>query len=65
METLRGIRKRQHLSQWALAKEASVHQSRISLIDNGFVEATQDEKMRLSTVLGVDPDAIKFIEPTK
>lgn len=54
MSGLKDIRiKVKEMSQWKLAQESKVHQSRISLIENGLVEATEDEKKKLAKALNV------------
>ena len=40
-------------SQWELQKRSGVHQSRISLIENGYVAPTQKEKAAIVRALGI------------
>ena len=49
------------ISQWDLAKITEVHQSRISLIENGFL-AKEDEKLAIADALGFEMDEIKWPE---
>jgi transcriptional regulator with XRE-family HTH domain len=58
MNNLREIRKSKGISQWSLAQRSKVHQSRISLAENGLVELTREEKKRLTDALGVDATEI-------
>ena len=56
---LREARFHKRLSQWDLSKIANVHQSRISLIENGHL-AKESEKMAIAKVLCVEPDEIAW-----
>ncbi|UCE51969.1 MAG: helix-turn-helix transcriptional regulator [Desulfobacterales bacterium] len=58
---LREIRFHRKLSQWDLAKIANVHQSRISLIENGH-PANDYEKQALSKSLHIRPEEIAWPE---
>lgn len=58
MSKLKEIRFFKKISQFKLVNMARVHQSRISLIENGLVEATEDEKKKLGQALGVSVDEI-------
>jgi transcriptional regulator with XRE-family HTH domain len=53
------------LTQWTLARTLGVHQSRISLIENGIVTPTESEKEALAGGLGVRIEDIEWpeIEP--
>ncbi len=48
---LREFRVIPHISQWQLALQSGVKQSRISLIENFLVKASTREKIKLSTAL--------------
>lgn len=48
---LRELRVIPHISQWELALQSGVKQSRISLIENFLVKASTREKIKLSTAL--------------
>lgn len=56
---LREIRFHRKVSQWELSKLAKVHQSRISLIENGH-PAKNSEKHRIAKALKIDPDDIQW-----
>jgi transcriptional regulator with XRE-family HTH domain len=51
MNNLKEIRLSKGLNQYKLANESKVFQSRISLIENGYVTATLSEKERLAMAL--------------
>ncbi len=53
MNSLRKTRFFKNVSQHKLSFLAGVHQSRISLIENGLVEPRGDEKRKLAKALGV------------
>ena len=50
---LKELRFKKNKTQWDLFREAGVHQSKISLIERGYVRPTRKEKMRIAEVLGV------------
>ena len=52
MNRLRELRKLKEMSQWRLALESKVHQSRISLAENYLIELTEEEQKGLAGVLG-------------
>lgn len=58
MTKLKKLRLLGGINQFKLANMAGVHQSRISLIENHLVHATDDEKKRLAQALGVTVDKI-------
>jgi transcriptional regulator with XRE-family HTH domain len=55
MNKLREFRFLKGISQWRLAYLSRVHQSRISLSENGLIGLTVDEKERLAEALSVAP----------
>ncbi|MEI6126510.1 MAG: XRE family transcriptional regulator [Pseudomonadota bacterium] len=57
--TLKEIRFYRQLSQWKLSRMAQVHQSRLSLIENGF-SAHPAEKTSIITALGINPHEIDW-----
>ncbi len=59
---LRKVRKLARISQWKLAAMSGVHQSRISLIENGLISARDDEKVRLCEAMAVNPWRIEWPE---
>jgi len=52
MNNLKDLRLSMGLNQYELANMSGVHQSRVSLIENGYVTATVSEKERLAKALG-------------
>lgn len=53
MNRLRESRVVKRITQFRLRLETGVHPSKISLIENNLVEATEDEKQKLAKALGV------------
>jgi DNA-binding XRE family transcriptional regulator len=53
MNRLREVRVVKRMTQFQLRLITGVHQSKISFIENGLVEAREDEKKRLARALGV------------
>jgi DNA-binding XRE family transcriptional regulator len=51
MNKLREIRKTKGISQWRLAYDARVFQSKISLCENGLIEFDEEEKKRIAEAL--------------
>lgn len=51
---LREIRVIRRVTQFKLRLSTGIHQSKISLIENGLVEPSEDEKRRLANALGSD-----------
>lgn len=58
---LREARFKRKVSQWELSKQSRVHQSRISLIENGHAPRA-DEKIRLASKLRLNPQDIEWPE---
>lgn len=58
MNRLREVRVVKRITQFQLRLATGIHQSKISFIENGLVEAREDEKKKLSTALGVAPQEI-------
>jgi transcriptional regulator with XRE-family HTH domain len=58
MNKLREVRVVQRVTQYQLRVITGIHPSKISLIENGFVEPREDEIKKLSTALGVKPEEI-------
>ena len=56
---LREARFKRNISQWELSKQSGVHQSRISLIENGHT-AREDEKVKIANKLKIDPHEIEW-----
>jgi DNA-binding XRE family transcriptional regulator len=47
-------RAKKRLTQWDVRKATGIHQSKISLIENGYVNPSEDEKIKIATALGVN-----------
>lgn len=58
MTRLKKLRFLNEISQFKLANMARVHQSRISLFENGLIDLGEDEKTRLASALGVTVEEI-------
>ena len=58
MNRIREIRVIKRLSQFELRLKTGIHQSKISLIENGLIEPSGDEKAKISTALGVALDEL-------
>jgi transcriptional regulator with XRE-family HTH domain len=55
---LREERQRRRVTQFQLRIASGVHQSKISLIENGWIEPRDDEQRRLAKALSVKPEEI-------
>jgi transcriptional regulator with XRE-family HTH domain len=55
---LREIRVIKRISQFQLRLKTSIHQSKISLIENGLVKPREDERKRLAKALNVKLEEI-------
>lgn len=53
-------RKRKLLTQWGLAKRAGVSQTKISLLENGYVIPSKEEIKKIANALGVKPNRIEW-----
>ena len=58
MNRLREIRVVKRVTQFQLRIVTGIHPSKISLIENGFVQPRGDEVKKLSKALGVSPEEI-------
>ena len=58
MNRLREIRVVKRISQFRLGLSTGIHQSKISLIENGLFEPREDEKERLAEALNVQVEEI-------
>ena len=56
---LREVRFKRRLSQWELSLQSGVHQSRISLIENGH-PAKKDEKEKICRAIKIELDKIEW-----
>ena len=58
MNKLREIRVVKRITQFQLRVATGIHQSKISMIENGLIEPREDEKKRLSKALGVKQEEL-------
>jgi DNA-binding XRE family transcriptional regulator len=56
--TARAVKKK---TQWDLRKATGIHQSKISLIEHGYVVPTDKEKELIADVLGCRVDEINWL----
>ena len=52
MAALRAARK---LPQWWIARQLGCSQARFSMIENGLIEPTEEERVQIATFLHVEP----------
>lgn len=55
--TARAVKKK---TQWDIRKATGIHQSKLSLIENGYVIPTDDEKVVIAKVLKFQVDEIEW-----
>jgi len=58
MNRLREVRVVRRISQFQLRLSTGIHQSKISLFENGLILPRADERKRLAKALGVKPEEI-------
>jgi len=56
---LKEARFKRRITQWSLSKITGVHQSRISLIENGY-KANEEEKRALAKGLGIKVEDVNW-----
>lgn len=61
--TLEEARFHRRLTQLDLRLKTGIHQSKISMIENGYAIPREDEKARLAKALSVKPDQIDWPNP--
>lgn len=49
---------RKGLTQWELTLKTGISQTRISLIENGYVKPTEDEKVKIAEALGLKVEEV-------
>lgn len=59
---LREIRVIKRVTQFRLRLSTGIHQSKISMIENGLMEAREDEKQKLAKALHVKSEEIWDVE---
>jgi len=57
---LREARFKRGLTQFDLRLRCGIHQSKVSLIERGYIEPTEDEKRRLAKALSVKPEQLEW-----
>ena len=55
-------RMKKRKTQWDLRIATGIHQSKLSLIENGYVVPSIDETMRIAQALGVSVDDIEWTQ---
>ncbi len=58
MNRLREARVLTRITQFQLRLSTGIHQSKISMIENGLIDPREDEKLRLAKALHVRPEQI-------
>jgi transcriptional regulator with XRE-family HTH domain len=58
MNKLRELRSIKRITQFQLRLSTGIHQSKISMIENGLVAPREDEKQQLAKALHVRPEEI-------
>ena len=58
MNRLREVRVTTRITQFQLRIQTGIHQSKISLIENGLIIPGEDEKRKLARALGMRPEEI-------
>jgi len=57
---LKTARFKKNLTQWDLKAKTGIHQSKISLMERGYLEPNKDEVKRLAKALGVKADDLTW-----
>ena len=55
---LNEARARKRFTQWDIRKATGIHQTKVSLIERGYVEPSEAEKAAIAGALGVDVNEI-------
>ena len=53
-------RARRRVTQWDMRKRTGIHQSKISLIERGYVDPSEAEKTMIAAALGFDVSEIQW-----
>jgi transcriptional regulator with XRE-family HTH domain len=59
---LRIARLSKKFSQWQISRFTGINQTKVSLIENGFVSPSREEKERIAKALALTVDEIKWTE---
>jgi predicted transcriptional regulator len=62
MNKLKEIRTAKGISQWKLAKDTNVPQSKISLFENGLIDLSKSEIERISDFFNMVPEELFGLE---
>jgi transcriptional regulator with XRE-family HTH domain len=60
--TLKEAQLKKNLTQFDLRIKSGIHQSKISLIENGFIRPSPEEIERLCKALMIEKDVLQFCE---
>ncbi len=55
-------RARHRVTQWDLKMKTGIHQSRVSLIERGYIDPSPDEKAKIAEALGLGVSDIQWNE---
>lgn len=58
MNRLREVRVLKRLTQFQLRLQTGIHQSKISMLENGLIIPREDEQHKLAKALGMRPEEI-------
>lgn len=58
MNRLREVRVVKRVTQFQLRLSTGIHQSKISLMENGLISPKEDEKAKLAKALNLNPEEI-------
>jgi DNA-binding XRE family transcriptional regulator len=59
LATTRAMKK---LTQWDLKVATGIHQSKISLFENGYLVPNEKEKLSIAKALNLKPDDISWVQ---
>jgi transcriptional regulator, XRE family len=61
---LKSLRVQKRLTQWDIRVKTGISQSKLSLIENGYINPSEDEIKKIAQVLGDKPEKIFHKEET-
>ncbi|MCF8051569.1 MAG: helix-turn-helix transcriptional regulator [Desulfobacterales bacterium] len=59
---LREARMKRQVTQWDLRLRAGINQSKVSLIERGYVQPSEEEKAAIAKALGLRVDEIEWAQ---
>jgi len=59
---LKTLRTSKRITQWDLRNKTGISQTKICLIERGYIEPRTEEKKKIATALGVKKDEINWQE---